>query len=119
MSSRLQTSEVLRLTGATARQIEHWENAGHLSIPRGGPGRIRVTKEGTGYYRLWTRREVARVRIIRVLLDAGFELSVAARLARHLLSSRGGPSVILARGVEVSLSLPGILGRDPYWKEEA
>lgn len=77
---------VLRVSGATERQIWHWRISGYL-MPRG--------EGGTGYAFDWPADEVRVATAMKRLVDAGVTPAAAARAARN-----GGE---LAPGVRVSI----------------
>lgn len=60
---RMRIGELARATGASARALRHYEQAGLISSERAANG-----------YRVYDERAVVRVRNIRYLLDAGLTL---------------------------------------------
>lgn len=88
---------VLRVTGATARQIDYWVRRGYLHP---------VGQGGTGNAFEWPQAEVRAATMMKVLTDSGVTPEAAARAARNdgLLAS-GPPAV----RVIVEGSPPGVL----------
>lgn len=79
------------LAGITYRQLDYWTRTGYLqtlSIQR-----------GSGNPRRYNRVEVDVARTGRRLLDAGFTVDAALKLARQLVES--GVPIRLARGLVV------------------
>lgn len=70
--------KALELTGATYRQLDYWTRKGY----------IRVEGKGSGRQREWPSREVKIASLIKLLSDGGFEIDVAAGIARKFISAR-------------------------------
>lgn len=68
--------DVLRDTGLTYRKLDHWTRKGHLRADNPTPG--------TGYRRQWPPGEVDIARAMVRLIDCGFSLAAAARIARQV-----------------------------------
>jgi DNA-binding transcriptional MerR regulator len=66
-----QTGEVLAMTGLTMRQLDYWTREMFILPETGGTG--------SGDPRLWTASEVARIKIILHLGDAGLSPGAAAK----------------------------------------
>ena len=73
----LQTSQVIRLLGVTFDMLRGWERNGLISVPRDSHNR----------YRRFTPREISRLRVIRMLGQAGY--SHMAMLRMFLQLDRG------------------------------
>lgn len=67
-------AEMIAISGATARQIDHWTRCGYLVADEATPG--------PGYPRNWHIGELAVVRLLRRLTEAGLQPAVAAQVAR-------------------------------------
>jgi DNA-binding transcriptional MerR regulator len=71
------TSEVVKLTGLTFRQMNTWTKADYIR-PVGG---------GKGNEREWPTSEVNIIKVTLQLMNAGFTLSAAAPYARTLIET--------------------------------
>lgn len=65
---------VLRRTGLTYRQLDHWATKGYLQ-PEGG--------EGSGRVRYWPEREVQVAAAMKRYVDAGLTPKAAHEAARN------------------------------------
>ena len=68
--------DTARMTGASQKQIRHWEHRGYISPA------MRVIC-GERAYRYFSRTQVEQIKAIKALLDQGFTLAHAARAARN------------------------------------
>lgn len=66
------TSDVVRLTGATKRQVDYWRTRGHI-VPSGHSPR------GSGEYAIWTGLDIRRIKRIVARVKWGLTLDAAAR----------------------------------------
>lgn len=66
--------DTARMTGATQKQIRHWEAKGYISEA----GRV---VSGDRAYRRFTPKQVETIRQIKDFMDEGFTLSAAAKKA--------------------------------------
>lgn len=89
--------EMIRHTGASARQIDHWTSQGYLRCPDGS---------GSGHARHWpaVERDIARL-MIRLTKTAGFSPSAAAYLAR-MLATTPGDTIGLGNGLTLTVTPP-------------
>ena len=105
------TSEVVRLTGLTRRQLDHWDRTGFI-----GPSLARA--EGRGSARFYSFRDLVQLRVAKELRDAGVPLQRLRRvvaflreecdLEHPLAGARlvvGGGDVLLVQGREELVSL--------------
>lgn len=76
----------LALPGVTYRQLDYWVRAGYL--------RPTVPTPGTGTARDWSPEEIEIARLMARLTAAGFDLAVAARVAREQVEEPTGTSVL-------------------------
>lgn len=67
-------SETARLLDVTIDQLRNWERNGLISVPR----------DPVNGYRLYGRREIRRLRVIRVLRRARYSNMAILRMMRHL-----------------------------------
>lgn len=103
-------SEVVKLTGLTRRQLDHWDRTGFLR-----PSLAQAA--GRGSARFYSFRDVVQLRVARELRDAGVPLQALRRVAEHLRGVEGledplaearlvvsGRDVLLVRGGEELVS---------------
>lgn len=76
MSEVFRAPEVARLTGVSYRQLDYWARS-RLIEPS-----VR-TADGQGTQRLYSADDVARVRAIAILLDAGVSLAAVRKTFAH------------------------------------
>jgi len=81
-SETLSIGDTAKLTGVSQKQIRHWEARGHI------PSATRVVC-GQRAYRHFTEKQVKQIQVIKKLLDEGFTLSHASRLARKSCGKDG------------------------------
>jgi DNA-binding transcriptional MerR regulator len=74
--------DTARMTGVSQKQLRHWEAREFISAPM----RIVCGQRG---YRHFTKRQVEQIVAIKKLLDEGFTLSHASRLARKSTAKEG------------------------------
>ena len=67
--------DTARITGVSQKQIRHWEARGHI------PSATRVVC-GQRAYRHFTKKQVSQIKAIKNLMDEGYALPHASRLAR-------------------------------------
>lgn len=84
MSRALSSLDVADLCGITYRQLDHWLRRGYVVVHessgvyrRRGEHGTPVTP-GSGYLRRWRDEEVAAVRALAVLVNAGMRVDKAA-----------------------------------------
>jgi DNA-binding transcriptional MerR regulator len=70
------------MTGVSQKQLRHWEAREFISAP------MRIVC-GQRAYRYFTMKQVEQIQIIKKLLDEGFTLSHASRLARKSNGKEG------------------------------
>lgn len=83
--------ETCLLAGITYRQLDYWTRTGYLQTLSG--------QRGSGNPRRYSRVEVDVARTGKRLLDAGFGVDAALKLARRLVES--GVPIRLAHGLVV------------------
>lgn len=76
------TSDVIRLTGLTKRQLDYWEGMGFLK-PSIAPAR------GKGSVRLYSFRDVVQLRVTKELRDAGASLQLLREVVDCLRNVEG------------------------------
>jgi DNA-binding transcriptional MerR regulator len=76
----LHIGETAKLLGVTTDQLRNWERNGLLVVPRN-------PRNG---YRLYGAAEIGRLRVIRMLLRAGYSIMAILRMLRYLDQDRGG-----------------------------
>jgi hypothetical protein len=81
---------VLRRTGCTYRQLDHWTRRGWLHPTGGG---------GFGLRRAWPEEEIRVARTMRRLVDVGLIPAAAAVVAR----GKPGAAVGLAPGIVIEV----------------
>lgn len=87
----MKTGELIKTTGVTGRQLDHWVRRGY----------IEADLPGSGHHRVWPEDQVRRVRNLVRLTNAGVELEVAAAVASQL--EEGQTEVDLGGGVTLEL----------------
>lgn len=87
----MKTGELIKATGVTGRQLDHWSRRGYID----------ATLPGSGHHRQWSDEQVRRVRNLVRLTNAGVELEVAAAVASQL--EEGQTEVDLGGGVTLEL----------------
>lgn len=85
-SRAVMTDHVVRVSGASFRQIDHWRTQGYLRP---------VGLGGTGHAFYWAAAEVRVAVLMKRLVDAGLTPAAACRAARN-----GG---VLAPGIRVAV----------------
>lgn len=71
------TSQVCRLAGVTARQLDYWTRTDLVSAAL-------AQAHGSGTQRRWSREDVAFIRLVRELLALGVDLNYVRTIARPL-----------------------------------
>lgn len=79
ISQRLQIGEAAKLLGVSRDVLRNWERNNLLSVPR-NPG---------NRYRQYSSTEIGRLRVIRMLSQAGYSMMAILRMVLHL-DSQGG-----------------------------
>ena len=74
--------DTARMTGVSQKQLRHWEAREFISTP------IRIIC-GQRAYRYFSRKQVEQIQAIKKLMDEGFTLSHASRLARKSSGKEG------------------------------
>ena len=72
---RYSSREVAELTGVTYRQLQYWTSLGHV--------RATTASLGSGYPHTYSLQELMAVHCMRSLIDFGFRVDLAARIARQ------------------------------------
>jgi DNA-binding transcriptional MerR regulator len=70
---RFSAEEVTELAGVTYRQLDYWTRTGLLQDPR--------PELGSGKPRSFSLSDLVEIAAMRALIDVGFRVAVAARLA--------------------------------------
>ncbi|MFL7793515.1 MAG: MerR family transcriptional regulator [Anaerolineae bacterium] len=70
----LRIGEAAELLGATADQLRNWERNGLIDVPR----------DPNNGYRLYSAAEIGRLRVIRMLLRAGYSMMAILRMLLQL-----------------------------------
>lgn len=76
----------IQVEGVSYRQLDYWARVGHLRPTEPTPG--------SGIAREWTETEIAVASLMGRLTNAGFDLAVAARVAREHVEHPEDPSVL-------------------------
>jgi DNA-binding transcriptional MerR regulator len=76
----LQIGQAARLLGITTDMLRNWERNGLIKVPR---------KPGSDY-RLYGAAEIGRLRVIRMLLRAGYSTMAVLRMLLHFDQGKGG-----------------------------
>lgn len=105
------TSEVMKLTGVTKRQLDYWNRTGFLK-PSLASG------EGRGRARFYSYRDVVRLKVAKELRDSGVPLQVLRKVVKCLRGVEGlenplaeahivvgGSDVLLVHGREELVSV--------------
>ena len=74
--------DTARITGVSQKQLRHWEAREFISTA------MRIIC-GQRAYRYFSRKQVEQIQAIKKLLDEGFTLSHASRLARKSSGKEG------------------------------
>lgn len=88
--------QMLELTGATYRQLDHWSRGGRILRPS-------EHNPGSGHPRTWPVEDVEVARCITRLTRLGLALEVAARVARSARGVDGLVRVSIGSGVVVEV----------------
>ena len=91
-------ADMVKHSGASYRQIDHWTAKGHLDCPEAG--------QGSGSARHWSavERDVARL-MVRLTKTAGLNLESAAYVAR-MLATTPGDTISLGQGMTITVTPP-------------
>jgi DNA-binding transcriptional MerR regulator len=81
-SETFSIGDTAKITGVSQKQLRNWEARGYI------PSATRVVC-GQRAYRHFTKRQVEQIQAIKKLLDDGFTLSHASRLARKSSGKEG------------------------------
>lgn len=95
--------DLMRLTGATYRQVDYWSRVGYLRPPEPTPG--------SGAQRVFSPTEVQVAYLMVALTNAGVEVGAAALAARTARVGRLYWRTVLDGGLHVRGSLPRALER--------
>lgn len=76
---RLQIGEAAQLLDVSRDMLRNWENNGLIRVPRAGNG-----------YRKYGPVEIGRLRVIRMLVRAGYSMMAILRMLRHLDTGHTG-----------------------------
>lgn len=74
--------DTAKITGVSPKQIRHWEDRGYIDKAE------RVVC-GERAYRHFTKEQVEQIKTIKSLLDEGYKLSHASRMAEKI-NKKGG-----------------------------
>ena len=74
--------DTARMTGVSQKQLRHWEAREFISAP------MRIVC-GQRAYRHFTKKQLEQIQAIKKLLDEGYTLSHASRLARKSNGQEG------------------------------
>lgn len=91
------TQQVMELSGATYRQLDHWTRKGW----------VKPTGQGTGNDRDWSWQEKHVAKLMIRLINGGFQPATAADIARRLVGCAAGATTVtmtLTEGLELQVS---------------
>jgi DNA-binding transcriptional MerR regulator len=74
--------DTARMTGVSQKQLRHWEARGYISAP------MRIVC-GQRAYRYFNKKQVEQIQAMKRLLDEGYALASASRLARKSCGKEG------------------------------
>jgi DNA-binding transcriptional MerR regulator len=74
--------DTARMTGVSQKQLRHWEARGYISAP------MRIVC-GQRAYRYFNKKQVEQIQAMKSLLDEGYALASASRLARKSCGKEG------------------------------
>jgi DNA-binding transcriptional MerR regulator len=74
--------DTAKITGVSQKQIRHWEERGYI-------GKAERIICGERAYRHFTKEQVEQIKTIKSLLDEGYKLSHASRMAENA-NRKGG-----------------------------
>ena len=77
---RLTIGQTAQHLGVTVDQLYNWDRNGLLDVPR----------DPETHYRLYGASEIGRLRVIRMLREAGYSLMAILRMLRHFDAGKGG-----------------------------
>ncbi|NSW53011.1 MAG: MerR family transcriptional regulator [Anaerolineae bacterium] len=100
ISKTLNTSAAARLLGLSSDTLRNWERNGLLRVPR----------NPANGYRQYGRAEVGRLRVIRMLREAGYSMMAILRLLNHL--DIGGGEI--TQGQEIARVLDTPSGEEDF-----
>lgn len=107
------TVDVCRIAGISYRQADHWVRRGYVrplwtdthdrdKVVDPPPEITKGKGPGSGYARAWPRTEVQVVTVMRLLIDVGVPVNLAALMARSTVID-GTQTFIYANGVTINL----------------
>ena len=67
--------DTAKIAGVSQKQLRHWEARGYISLP------IRVVC-GQRAYRHYTEKQVNQIKALKRLMDEGYALPFASRMAK-------------------------------------
>jgi DNA-binding transcriptional MerR regulator len=71
-----------RITGVSQKQLRHWEVRGYISAP------MRIVC-GQRAYRYFNKKQVEQIQAMKSLMDEGYALASASRLAKKSITKEG------------------------------
>lgn len=90
----MKASDLCRATGISYRQLDHWCRQGYLSAQ----GQVGNTP-GSGHQREFTTTQVRKARSMKCMIDLGFEVWLAEKVAQLLIDNPECKSIHLGHGV--------------------
>lgn len=76
----LRIGQTAELLGLTTDVLRNWERNGMIDVPR----------DARNHYRLYGAAEIGRLRVIRMLRNAGYSIMAVLRMLRHLDQGKRG-----------------------------
>lgn len=92
----MRAPELCRAADITYRQLDHWCRQGYIE-PYGDIG----ATPGSGNVREFSPKMVRKAKSMKCLIDIGFEVQLAARIAGLLVNNPDTKSVHIGHGVTV------------------
>jgi DNA-binding transcriptional MerR regulator len=74
--------DTARMTGVSQKQLRHWEAKGHIPAP------MRIVC-GQRAYRYFNKKQVEQIQAMKSLMDEGYALASASRLAKKSSAKEG------------------------------
>ena len=81
-SKTFSIGDTSRITGVSQKQLRNWEARGYIAPP------IRVVC-GQRAYRHYTEKQVQQIKAMKKLMDEGYALPFASRMARKSTGKEG------------------------------
>ena len=81
-SKTFSIGDTSRITGVSRKQLRNWEARGYIAPP------IRVVC-GQRAYRHYTEKQVQQIKAMKKLMDEGYALPFASRMARKSTGKEG------------------------------